>query len=63
MWYSALLAFLGCAVIGISQGDERLLMSKFSYCGCMRSCKESIPIGSDLFVYPAYTLSSTAGNQ
>ena len=36
----ALVAFLGCAVIGVSQGDERPLMSKFSYCGHIRSYKQ-----------------------
>ena len=36
----SLLAFLGCAVIGLNQGDEHSLMSKFSYCGHIRSCKE-----------------------
>ena len=37
---NSLLAFLGCAAIAISQGDEDPLMSKFSCCGHIRSYKQ-----------------------
>ena len=38
--FTTLLAFLGCTVIGVSQGDECPLLSKYSCCGHTRSCKE-----------------------
>ena len=34
--------FLGCAVVGKSQGDEHYLMLKTSCCGHERSCKKGV---------------------
>ena len=60
----SLVAFWGCAVIGVSQGDERPLMSKFRYCGHIRSYKQRCVsnklflLGVQSFVYPTQALSA-----